>query len=165
MSLQSEALQWHEYFFQTRWLNFEKVINALLSKEVHHLNIKELQSYAKEKCFIDDDEEFTTMVNFYHDLGIIIKHYSTVILSAKWLIDLFGQLITIPDFNKMVRIFVGTCLNCCKGFFFHNGRHFFNLFFNLFSLGPQGFQALEGGWRKWCPQHRTSWSCVFQISS
>ena len=100
----------------------------MLSKEVHHLNIKELQSYAKEKCFIDDEEEFTTMVNFYHDLGIIIKHYSTVILSAKWLIDLFGQLITIPDFNKMVRILIGTCLNCCKGFFFHNGPHFLNLF-------------------------------------
>ena len=43
------------------------------------------------------------MVNFYHDLGIIIKHRGTVILSAKWLIDLFGQLITIPDFTKRVR--------------------------------------------------------------
>ena len=43
------------------------------------------------------------MVNFYHDLRIIIKHRSTVILSARWLIDLFGQLITIPDFTKMVR--------------------------------------------------------------
>ena len=42
------------------------------------------------------------MVNFYHDLRIIIKHRSTVILSARWLIDLFGQLITIPDFTKMV---------------------------------------------------------------
>ena len=43
------------------------------------------------------------MVNFYHDLGIIIKHRRTVILSAKWLIELFGQLITIPDFEKIVR--------------------------------------------------------------
>ena len=116
----------------------------MLSKEVHHLNIKELQSYAKEKCFIDDEEEFTTMVNFYHDLGIIIKHYSTVILSAKWLIDLFGQLITIPDFNKMVRILIGTCLNCCKGFFLSQWSPLFKSFFNLLSLGPQGFQALEG---------------------
>ena len=67
------------------------------------MNIKELQTYAKENCFIDDKEEFTIMVNFYHDLGIIIKHCNTVILSAKWLIDLFRQLITIPDFNKVVR--------------------------------------------------------------
>ena len=43
------------------------------------------------------------MVDFYHDLGIIIKHCSTVIVSAEWLIDLFKQLITIPPFDKTVR--------------------------------------------------------------
>ena len=75
----------------------------MLSKPVYYLSITNLRTHAKEKCFISDDEEFTTMVNFYHDLGIIIKHRSTVTLSAKWLIDLFGQLITIPDFRKMVR--------------------------------------------------------------
>ena len=58
--------------------------------------------YAKEKCFIHDQKEFTTVVNYYHDLRIIIKHRSTVILSTQWLIDLFRQLITIPDFTKMV---------------------------------------------------------------
>ena len=86
-------------------MNFEKVINALLSKPkpVYYLSITKLRTHAKEKCFIDDEEEFTTMVNFYHDLGIIIKHRSTVILSTQWLIKLFGQLITIPDFTKMVR--------------------------------------------------------------
>ena len=75
----------------------------MLSKPVYYLSITKLRTHAKEKCFIHDEEKFTTMVNFYHDLGIIIKHRSTVILSAKWLIDLFGQLITIPDFTKMVR--------------------------------------------------------------
>ncbi|CAH3178757.1 unnamed protein product [Porites evermanni] len=85
-----------------RWLNFEKVINALLSKPVYFLSIRKLRTYAKKKCFIHDKKEFTTMVNFYHDLGIIIKHRSTVILSTQWLINLFGQLITIPDFTKMV---------------------------------------------------------------
>ncbi|CAH3187991.1 unnamed protein product, partial [Porites lobata] len=85
-----------------RWLIFEKVINALLSKPVYYLSITKLRTHAKEKCFINDHEGFTTMVNFYHDLGIIIKHRSTVILSTQWLIDLFGQLITIPDFEKIV---------------------------------------------------------------
>ena len=86
----------------TRWLHFEKVINALLSEPVYYLSITKLRIYAKKKCFIHDQEEFTTMVNFYHDLRIIIKHRSTVILSTQWLIDLFGRLITIPDFMKMV---------------------------------------------------------------
>ena len=73
------------------------------------MNVKDLQAYAKDICFTDDEEEFSTMVNFYHDLGIIIKHCSTVILSAKWLIDLLRQLITIPPYRKMV----GKSLRIC----------------------------------------------------
>ena len=49
------------------WLNFKKVVkNSLLFKNGHHLNQRnlELQTYAKEKCFIDDEKEFTTIVNF-----------------------------------------------------------------------------------------------------
>jgi len=99
--------QWYEKlnssFLLTRWLNFEKVISALLSKKVYHLNFNELLTYARDNCFIKDEEEFTIMVDFYHDLGIIIKHCSTVILSAEWLIDLFKQLITIPPFDETVR--------------------------------------------------------------
>ena len=75
----------------------------MLSKKVDHLNLNELQTYARDNCFIKDEEEFTIMVDFYHDLGIIIKHCSTVILSAEWLIDLFKQLITIPPFDETVR--------------------------------------------------------------
>ena len=90
-------------FLKSRWLNFEKVLNALLSKKVYHLNLRELQTYVRDNCFINDEEEFTTMVDFYHDLGIIIKHCSTVILSAEWLIDLFKQLIIIPPFDETVR--------------------------------------------------------------
>ena len=90
-------------FLKSRWLKFEKVLNALLSKKVYHLNLRKLQTYVKDNCYINDEEEFTTMVDFYHDLGIIIKHYSTVIVSAEWLIDLFKQLITIPPFDETVR--------------------------------------------------------------
>ena len=75
----------------------------MLSKKVYHLNLNELQTYARDNCYIKDEEEFTTMVDFYHDLGIIIKHCSTVILSAEWLIDLFKQLIIIPPFDETVR--------------------------------------------------------------
>ena len=75
----------------------------MLSKKVYHLNLTELQTYVRDNCFINDKEEFTTMVDFYHDLGIIIKHCSTVIVSAEWLIDLFKQLITIPPFDETVR--------------------------------------------------------------
>ena len=86
----------------SRWFHFEKVIKALVAKNVYHTNTVHLQTYAKDVCFIEDDEQFYTMLNFYHDLGMIVKHRSTVILKAQWLISLFKKLITIPAFKKAV---------------------------------------------------------------
>lgn len=86
-----------------RWFNFEKIIEALVAKNIYHMQLEQLQTYAKEVCFIEDEEEFNTMVDFYHNLGMIVKHRNTVVLKAQWLIDLFRQLITIPPFDKVVR--------------------------------------------------------------
>jgi len=84
-----------------RWFLFEKVIEALIARQIYHRNLKQLQNYAKKQCFIED-EDFAGMISFYHGLGMIIKHRSTVVLKAQWLIDLLKQLITIPHFDKMV---------------------------------------------------------------
>lgn len=86
-----------------RWFNFEKIIEALVAKNIYHMQLEQLQTYAKEVCFIEDEEEFNTMVDFYRNLGMIVKHRNTVVLKAQWLIDLFRQLITIPPFDKVVR--------------------------------------------------------------
>ena len=90
------------FFYISRWFNFEKIIEALVAENVYHTNTVHLQTYAKDVCFIEDDEQFYTMLNFYHDLGMIVKHRSTVILKAQWLISLFKNLITIPAFKKAV---------------------------------------------------------------
>ena len=86
-----------------RWFNFEKVVEALVAENVYHMNVEQLQTYANEVCFIEDEDQFSAMLNFYHNLGMIVKHRSTVILKAQWLIELFKMLITIPPFNKTVR--------------------------------------------------------------
>ena len=86
-----------------RWFNFEKIIEALVAENIYYMQLEQLQTYAKEVCFIEDEEEFNTMVDFYHNLGMIVKHRNTVVLKAQWLIDLFRQLITIPPFDKVVR--------------------------------------------------------------
>ena len=90
-------------FLFHRWLNFERVISALTERNVDYLNVEEVQVIAREKCFITNEKEFDLMMNFYHDLGIIVKHGTTVILNAKWLIELFRKLITIPKSNEMIR--------------------------------------------------------------
>lgn len=81
----------------------EKVIEALVAENIYHMHLEQLQTYAKDVCFIEDEEEFNTMLSFYHNLGVIVKHRNTVVLKAQWLIDLFRQLITIPPFDKVVR--------------------------------------------------------------
>ena len=78
------------------------MIEALIAKQIFHLNLVQLQSYAKKHCFIEDVDDFDGMISFYHGLGMIIKHGSTVVLKVQWLIDLLKRLITIPHFNKMV---------------------------------------------------------------
>ena len=78
------------------------MIKALIAKQIFHINLVQLRSYAKKHCSIEDADEFAGMISFYHGLGMIIKHRSTVVLKAQWLIDLLNQLITIPHFDKMV---------------------------------------------------------------
>jgi len=78
------------------------VIKDLIAKQTFHVNLVQLQSYAKKYCLIEDADEFAGMISFYHGLGMIIKHRSTVVLKAQWLIELLKQLITIPHFDKMV---------------------------------------------------------------
>ena len=86
-----------------RWFNFERVVQILVSKGVYHLNLQELQTIIRDVCFIENEEEVSTMLDFYHDLGVIVRHRNTVVLQAQWLIEVLKQLITIRSFNDMVR--------------------------------------------------------------
>ncbi|XP_066023738.1 uncharacterized protein [Pocillopora verrucosa] len=88
-----------------RWFLFEKVIEALLAKQIYYRNLQQLEHYARKDCFMKDAKEFEAMISFYHSLGMIIKHRSTVVLKAQWLIDLFKQLITIPPFNEQTPLY------------------------------------------------------------
>ena len=67
---------------------------------------------------ITDTSEITTMLEFYHDLGVIIYYdrgtesvdnllRNTVILRPQWLIDMFNRVLTKSvQLNDKVRIFV-----------------------------------------------------------
>ena len=68
------------------------------------MDLDQLVSVIRQICQIEDEEEVTAMLNFYHDLGVIVKHRQTVVLEAQWLIDLFKQLITVRPFDESVSI-------------------------------------------------------------
>ena len=87
-----------------RWFNFERVVDALVAKQTYFMGIDRLLFVIEQVCHIKDEKEVTTMLNFYHDLGVIVKHGQTVVLQAQWLIDLFKQLITVRPFDEAVSV-------------------------------------------------------------
>lgn len=74
-----------------------------MAKKVYHVKTKDLRNLIEEVCKIDDEEEIMLMLDFYHDLGQIVKHGGTVVLQTQWLINLFKQVITVPRREKQVR--------------------------------------------------------------
>ena len=88
-----------------RWFKFEKVVEALVARQIYHRDLDQLVSVINDVCSIDDEEELTAMLNFYHDLGVIVKHGRTVVLQAQWLIDLFKELITVKPYDELVSYF------------------------------------------------------------
>ncbi|XP_078363751.1 uncharacterized protein LOC144647958 [Oculina patagonica] len=83
-----------------RWFHFEKIVEALVKRGTYHIQLGQLETVIKKVCRIRDKTEVEAMLEFYHNLGVIVKHGSTVVLQAQWLIDLFKQLITVPPFDK-----------------------------------------------------------------
>ncbi|XP_031560399.1 uncharacterized protein LOC116296514 [Actinia tenebrosa] len=84
-----------------RWFKFEQVIKSLVEEEgKNHMSLKDLERLILKVCDIEDKKEISALLNFYHDLGVILKHGNTVVLKAEWLIDLFRKLITIRPFNE-----------------------------------------------------------------
>ena len=76
-----------------------------MAKQTYHIDLDRLLTIIKQVCHVDDEDEITAMMNFYHDLGVIVKHGRTVVLQAQWLIDLFKQLIAVPRFDEAVSEF------------------------------------------------------------
>ena len=99
------------YFSFPRWFNFERVVDALVAKQKYFMDLDQLLAVIRQVCQIEDEEEVTAMLNFYHDLGVIVKHGRTVVLQAQWLIDLFKQLITVRPLGEAVSVLDYSCIS------------------------------------------------------
>ena len=86
-----------------KWFNFEKVVKKLAS-ETFFMTLEEIGQVAKRECFIYDDKQLDAMLNYYHDLGLIVRFSDTVVLNIQWLINLFKKLITTCPFQEQVGI-------------------------------------------------------------
>ena len=75
----------------------------MTDKKIYCLTFEQLQGIIQKVCFINDGDEVATMLDFYHDLGVIVKHRDTVVLQAQWLMKVFKEFVTIPSFDETVR--------------------------------------------------------------
>ena len=75
------------------------------------MDLDQLLFVIHQVCQSEDEEEVTAMLNFYHDLGVIVKHGQTVVLQAQWLIDLFKKLIIVPPFDEAVSVVDYSCIS------------------------------------------------------
>ena len=85
-----------------KWLRYENKLRKKHDKWITH---EEAKRIAFEDCGIQEDDEFSTLLNFLHDQRIVI-HFSgspelerMVILDPQWLVDVLKNVITVRRFK------------------------------------------------------------------
>jgi hypothetical protein len=86
-----------------RWLQFEDELSNLVKKEQkRYINIEEARRIAI-KCKVNtESNEFTTLLNYLHDLKTIIyfEDTKTVFIDTQWLVNMFVKVITVMPFEE-----------------------------------------------------------------
>jgi hypothetical protein len=84
-----------------RWLKFERELTSLVENEQkRYISLEEAKNIASQ-CQVDiESDEFDTLLNYLHDLKIIIYFEDTnmVVIDIQWLLDMFVKVITVKPF-------------------------------------------------------------------
>ena len=77
------------------------------------------------ECGFAEGDDFSTVLSFYHDLGLILhlkleRNDDIVILNPQWLIDVFKQVITVLTHKE--KVVLRFCLHISLFKFFTNIR-------------------------------------------
>ena len=98
----AKELQLTKEEIPVKWLRYE---NKLRKKHDKWITREEAKWIAFEDCGIQEDDEFSTLLNFLHDQRIVI-HFSgspelerMVILDPQWLVDVLKNVITVRRFK------------------------------------------------------------------
>ncbi|KAK3089177.1 hypothetical protein FSP39_001494 [Pinctada imbricata] len=89
-----------------RWLKFEQEVANLVEQGTNHASYDQITEIAND-LGISDEKEVRIMLDFYHDLGILIYYgglgtmdnvlRNTVVLNPQWLIDMFRRVIDTEE--------------------------------------------------------------------
>ncbi|XP_072043680.1 uncharacterized protein [Amphiura filiformis] len=89
-----------------RWLAFEGAVKEAVEKDIHYTTVDKVRTFEGAKD-ISDSDGLRTMLQYYHDVGVILYFPNAgaplcelVILDMQWLIDVFKCVITILEKEK-----------------------------------------------------------------
>ena len=98
----AKELQLTKEEIPVKWLRYENKLRKKHDKWITH---EEAKRIAFEDCGIQEDDEFSTLLNFLHDQRIVIHFRGspelerTVILDPQWLVDVLKNVITVRRFK------------------------------------------------------------------
>ena len=88
-----------------KWLKYEKALCALKESDYKFISLVTAKEISSKDCNINDNE-IQTVLNFLHDLRVLIHFDDSpelselVFLDIQWLIDVFKNVITVRSFRK-----------------------------------------------------------------
>lgn len=88
-----------------KWLRYEKCLETLRNERHHCISLEQAKHLASKECIINKDSEFFTLLNYLHDLRLLIHFDDTpelndvVVLDPQWLIDVFKKVITVTPYH------------------------------------------------------------------
>ena len=94
-----------------KWLKYEKALHVKAEEGHKWISLERAKHIAYERCKIDEDQEFLTLLNFLHDQRILIHFDDTpvlnnlVVLDPQWLINVFKMVITVKPYVHEEREF------------------------------------------------------------
>ena len=92
-----------------KWLNYEKVVVAMVEGGCNWITFDDSKNIAFDICGISSDEQFLALLNFLHDKRILIyfkdtpKLNTVVILNLQWLTGVFRNVLTVPPDERIER--------------------------------------------------------------
>ena len=101
----AEALPHVNEVIPIKWLRFEKCLQTLKNERHHCISLAQAKHLASKVCNINKDSEFITLLDFLHDLRLLIHFDDTpelndvVILDPQWLIEVFKKVITVRPYH------------------------------------------------------------------
>ena len=95
-----------------KWLKYEKALKVLKNNGCKWISLELAKHIMSKSCSINSDDEMLTLLNFLHDLRLLIHFDDTpelhdvVVLDPQWLIDVFKEVITVRPYLPKDKKFV-----------------------------------------------------------